>query len=323
MKPILLIDGMNIFVRSWAAFPQMSTHGYQIGGCVGFLKTLQRLVRELSPSAVYVAWEGGGSQRRRKLFPEYKMNKRPERLNRFYGEDIPDTEDNKKHQLLALLNMLRQIPVCQVYVDNCEGDDIIAFLCTGPFRSIDKIIVSSDKDMFQLLNDKTRIYSAHKKRIVTSEDVFNEYKIHVNNFALAKSLCGDTSDNIPGVKGVGYKTVSSKFPFLGKEDTVILQDLFNYAASHTSESVIYKRIYEEVNLVRRNWDLVHLDGSMLSADQISKLQNVLDTFVPKANRIELIRALMKEGINDFDVDRFFYDFLSVEGLNNIARTQHD
>ena len=66
----------------------MSSNGYQVGGCVGFLKTLQKLVRELSPTAICVAWEGGGSQRRRKLFPEYKLNKRPEKLNRFYGDDI-------------------------------------------------------------------------------------------------------------------------------------------------------------------------------------------------------------------------------------------
>lgn len=319
MSLVLLIDGMNLFVRSWAAFPQMSTHGYQVGGCVGFLKTLQKLVRELSPSSVCVAWEGGGSQRRRKLFPEYKLNKRPEKLNRFYGDDIPDTEKNKKHQLLSLLSMLKQTPVCQVYVDNCEGDDIIAFLCKGPFREDDKIIVSSDKDMLQLLDERTRIYSTHKKRIVTSEDVLKEYKIHVNNFAIAKALCGDSSDNIPGVKGLGYKTVSSKFPFLAKEETIILQDLLNYSASHTSESVIYKRVHSESQAVHRNWNLVHLDGSMLSADQTSKLQNAIDTFEPRANRIELIKTLVKEGINDFDVDKFFYDLKCVTATQNDLR----
>lgn len=308
MRPILLIDGMNLFVRSWAAFPQMSSNGYQVGGCVGFLKTLQRLVREISPSAVYVAWEGGGSQRRRKIFPEYKLNKRPAKLNRFYGTDIPDTEKNKKDQLLGLLSMLKQIPVCQVYVDNCEGDDIIAYLCCGPFREASKIIVSSDKDMLQLLNENTVMYSTHKKQIVTCEDVLKEYRVHVNNFAIAKSLCGDASDNIPGVKGIGYKTVSVKFPFLGNKDSVILQDVLNYAASHSAESVIYKRVYSESSAVHRNWNLVHLDGSMLSGDQISRVQNVIDTFVPRANRVELIKMLLKKGINDFDVSKFFYDF---------------
>lgn len=307
MRPVLLIDGMNLFVRSWAAFPQMSAHGYQIGGCVGFLKTLQKLVRDMQPAGVFIAWEGGGSQRRRKIFPDYKQNRRPEKLNRFYGDDIPDTEKNKKHQLISLLSMLKSVPVCQAYVDNCEGDDIIAFFCKGPFRNFDKIIVSSDKDMLQLLDNKTKIYSTHKKRFVTDDDVLKEYKIHVNNFAIAKSLCGDTSDNIPGVKGIGYKTLASKFPFLAKEETILLQDVLNFAVSHASESVLYKRVHTEAQLVQRNWDLVHLDGSMLSADQTSRLQNAIDTFEPHANRIGLIKSLIKEGINDFDVDRFFYD----------------
>ena len=314
MRPVLLIDGMNLFVRSWAAFPQMSSNGYQMGGCIGFLKTLQRLVRELQPSGVCIAWEGGGSQRRRKLFSDYKMNRRPEKLNRFYGDDIPDTEKNKQHQLIVLLNMLKSVPVCQVYVPNCEGDDIIAYLCKGPFRNNDKIIVSSDKDMLQLLDDKTRIYSTHKKKIVNKEHVLAEYKIHVNNFAIAKSLCGDTSDNVPGVKGLGYKTVSCKFPFLAKEDSVLLQDVLNYAASRSSESVIYKRVHNESEVVKRNWQLVYLDGSMLSGDQVSKIKNVIDTFEPTANRIELIRALVKEGINDFDIDRFFYDLNCIKGF---------
>lgn len=314
MRPVLLIDGMNLFVRSWAAFPQMSSHGYQIGGCVGFLKTLQRLVREMQPSGVCIAWEGGGSQRRRKLFPEYKLNRKPEKLNRFYGDDIPDSEDNKKHQLVSLLNMLKHVPVCQAYVPNCEGDDIVAFLCKGPFKDAEKIIVSSDKDLLQLLDDKTKVYSTHKKKFVTSDDVLKEYRIHVNNFAIAKALCGDTSDNVPGVKGLGYKTVSAKFPFLGKEESVILQDVLNYAASHSSESVIYKRVHTESSIVQRNWDLVYLDGSMLSADQMSKLENVINTFEPRANRIELIKSMVKEGINDFDVDRFFYDLNCIQGF---------
>ena len=307
MRSVLLIDGMNLFVRSWAAFPQMSSHGYQIGGCIGFLKSMQKLVRDIQPSSVYIAWEGGGSQRRRKIFPEYKQNRRPEKLNRFYGDDIPDTKINKNHQLISLLGMLKSIPVCQAYVDNCEGDDIIAFFCKGPFRDCEKTIVSSDKDMLQLLDDKTKVYSMHKKKIVTGDDVLKEYRIHVNNLALAKSLCGDTSDNIPGIKGLGYKTIASKFPFLAKEETIILQDIINYANSHSSESVIYKRVAAESDFVKRNWSLVHLDGSMLSADQTSRLQNVVDTFKPRANRIELIRALVKEGINHFDTDRFFYD----------------
>jgi len=314
--PILIIDAQNLFIRSWAAYPTMNKNGEQMGGCVGFLKSMQRITREIQPSRIYIVWEGGGSQRRRKLYSEYKMGRKPEKLNRFYGDDIPDSEQNKKHQLISLLGMLKFVPVCQVYVSDCEGDDTIAHLCSGPLRGEDKIIVSSDKDMYQLLNDKTRIYSLHKKKIVTAEDIFEEFRIRTHNFAIAKAICGDSGDNVPGVKGIGFKKVSSKIPILGGDQMVILQDVIDYCQSHVDESIIYRRIMDSVEDVRRNWRLVHLDGSMLSGDQVSKVQYVIDTFEPKTDRMGLIRALVKEGIEGFDIEGFFYDLKCVTATHH-------
>lgn len=294
----------------------MNKNGEQMGGCVGFLKSMQRITREIQPSQIYIVWEGGGSQRRRKLYSEYKMGRKPEKLNRFYGDDIPDSEENKRHQLITLLGMLKSVPVCQVYVSDCEGDDTVAHLCSGPFRGEDKIIVSSDKDMYQLLNDKTRIYSLHKKKIVTAEDIFDEFRIRTHNFAIAKAICGDSGDNVPGVKGIGFKKVSSKIPILGGDQVVILQDVIDYCQAHADESIIYRRIMDSVEDVKRNWKLVHLDGSMLSGDQVSKVQYVINTFEPKADRMGLIRALVKEGIEGFDTEGFFYDLKCVTAIRN-------
>lgn len=313
-RPILIIDGQNLFIRSWAAYPQMSTHGYQMGGCIGFLKTMKRITSEIQPSMVCIAWEGGGSRRRRSIYPDYKLGRRPEKLNRFYGNDIPESEENKKHQLITLLEMLKNVPVYQIYVSDCEGDDVIAFLCEGPFKLREKIVVSSDKDMYQLLSEKTKIYSLHKKSILTENDIFEEYRIKTHNFAIAKALCGDPGDNIPGIKGVGFKTASTKFPMLGSDSVIILQDVIDFCHSHSPESAIYRRILENVDDLKRNWRLVHLNGGMLSADQISKVQHVLDTFSPRVNRIGLIKMLVKEGISDFDVETFFYAFNCIDGI---------
>jgi DNA polymerase-1 len=310
-RPVFIVDGLNMFLRSYSAFPQMSSHGYQMGGCVGFLKSLQRLCREFQPSGVYVTWEGGGSQRRRKLYPEYKANRKPGKLNRFYGDDIPDSEENKQHQLMSLLGVLKNVPVCQIYVSDCEGDDIVAFLCRGPLRDRERIIVSADKDMYQLLDEKTKIYSLYRKKFITNEDLFEEFRIKSHNFALAKCLCGDDSDNIPGVKGLGFKSVAKKFPMLGSDDTIILQDLINY--SHTQKGEAYKRVVQNVDIVNRNWQLVHLDGSMLSADQMKRVEHVVDTFEPAVNKMGLLKILVKEGITDFDSEGFFYDLSCIEG----------
>ena len=291
----------------------MSSHGYQMGGCIGFLKTLRRIVLEIQPSAVYVAWEGGGSQRRRKLYPMYKLNRRPEKLNRFYEGDIPDTDENKNHQLITLLAMIKCMPVCQLYVSDCEGDDIIAWLCRLPFRNTPKVIVSSDKDLYQLLDKNTKIYSLHKKTFVDEPDVLVEFRVRAHNFALAKALCGDPSDNVPGIKGLGFKTVAKIYPFLGTEHEALLQDVLNYAAAHIDESIIHKRVVEQQD-DKRNWKLVFLDGSMLSSTQATSIEHVMNTFRPHSNRMELVKLLVREGIGDFDVESFFYSFNCIADL---------
>lgn len=321
-RPVLIVDGQNLFIRSWAAYPQMSSHGYQMGGCIGFLKTLRRIATELQPSQVCVAWEGGGSQRRRSIYPEYKLGRRPEKLNRFYGDDIPDSEENRKHQMIALLEMLKCTPICQVYASDCEGDDIVAFLCKGPFKEVSKVIVSSDKDLYQLLDKHTSIYSLHKKKVLSELDVFEEFRIKTKNFALAKAICGDPGDNIPGIKGLGFKTIAKKLPFLGLDEEILPQDLISFCHQHAPESITYRKILEEKAMIDRNWQLVHLDGGMLSHNQISKVQNAIDTFAPKVNRIGLIKALVKEGIPDFDVEEFFYAFNCVDKVGHSTGEQH-
>lgn len=286
----------------------MSTHGYQMGGCIGFLKSLKRIVTEIQPKAVYVCWEGGGSTRRRKLLSEYKLNRAPGKLNRFYEDDIPDSEENRKHQVLALVGMLKCVPVCQLYASDCEGDDLIAYLTCGPLRGTNKIIVSSDKDLYQLLDDNTKLYSLHKKSIITKETVLEEFRVQAKHFALAKALCGDPGDNVPGVKGVGFKTVSRIFPFLGLDDDVLLQDVLDYAHTHEDESRLYERIVKCQEDVKRNWRLVYLDGSMVPAHQQQLNSERVKNFVPQQDRVKMIKLLAKEGINDFDSADFFYAF---------------
>lgn len=290
----------------------MSKNGYQMGGTIGFLKTLQRLMFELQPSSVYVVWESGGSMRRRALYKEYKTNRRPSKLNRFYEDDIPDTDENRMHQVTVLLGMLKCSPVCQVYVPDCEADDVIAYLCRSTFKNDEKIIASSDKDFYQLLDEKTRAYSFHKKAYVTPADVLETFRVTSKNFALAKALCGDPSDNIPGVKGFGFKTIAKRFPVLGSDEDVILEDVFNYCRTHVDESSMYQRVLDAADDVKRNWQLVYLGTSSLSAHQVVKVNSIVSTFEPKANKMGLLRLLIKEGISDFDVDAYLYAFVGID-----------
>lgn len=311
-RPVMIVDSYNAFLRSYAAYPTMSSHGYQMGGTIGYLKTLGRIVGDFYPRAVYIVWEGGGSRKRRAIYSGYKMNRKPGKLNRFYEDDLPDTEHNKQHQVIKLLAFLKCIPVCQLYVADCEGDDVIAHLCKSTFKDDQKIIVSSDKDMYQLLDDKTRVYNLHKKVFKTAQNVFEEFKVTTTNFAIAKSLCGDQSDNIPGVKGIGFKRVAKLFPQLGLEEPVILNDVISYAHSHVDEGKAYKNVVEAESDVKRNYRLIKLSDTSLSISQANKIEHAISTFTPSSDKVAFIKLLVEEGIGDFDVESLMYSFKGID-----------
>jgi DNA polymerase-1 len=309
--PILFIDSLNLFLRSYAAYPSMSSHGFQIGGAVGYMKTLGRLIETLKPSRVYIAWEGGGSSRRRALFKEYKLNRKPVKLNRFYEGDLPDTVENKEQQIKILVELLMNVPICQIYVPDCEADDVIAHL-KNKYPNEQKYIVSSDKDFYQLLDDNTRIYNLHKKVILDKDYVLQEFRVTAQNFALTKTLSGDTSDNIDGVPGIGFKTAAKRFPMLGSDEEIYLDQIISYAATHKNESKIYEAVVNNEDKLKRNWKLVYLGGAMVSLGQQEKIENIITTYTPHSNKLNFIKKLIEHGIGTFDANSFFIELNSLE-----------
>ena len=186
-KPEIYIDGLNVFMRHFAANPSKSLNGQLCGGIFGMLKNIQTLSEKFKPSKIVVAWEGGGSLRRRNIDPNYKMGRRPIRLNRSeYNQDIPETVDDRNWQLKTLVNILYKTPVTQVYVDDCEADDIISYLVKTKKENIKKIIVTSDKDYYQLIDDNTQIWSPNKKHLIDQKYVIEKWGISPTNFCAAR-----------------------------------------------------------------------------------------------------------------------------------------
>ena len=142
-KPEIYIDGLNVFMRHFAANPAKSINGQLCGGIVGMLKNIQHLSERFSPQKIVVVWEGGGSVRRKTIDPNYKNGRRPVRLNRseLIGE-IPDTVENRDYQLKTLIKLLYKTPVTQIYVNDCEADDVISYLCKTKKNLIDYQIES-------------------------------------------------------------------------------------------------------------------------------------------------------------------------------------
>ena len=305
---ILLVDGLNLFTRHFVAHPATASTGKHVGGIVGFLYSIVEFVERFRPNHIFVIWEGGGSSRRRSIYSEYKKKRRPEKLNRFYDDDIPDTVENRNHQISTIVDILKQSPVNQIYIPDCEADDVIGYLCKYRFKDNRKLIISSDKDFYQLLNNNTIIYSPTWKKLVTSKDVLEKFGISPENFCLAKSICGDPSDNINGVKNVGFKTLSKRFPDFSKNKSLTIQDVVDTSADMVKEGTSLKaviNISESEDLIKRNWKLIYLDTLSLSSGQISKINYLIDNLDISRDKITMMRIFIREGIQTFNVDRFF------------------
>lgn len=307
-ETILIVDALNLFTRHFCAHPAMGINGEHVGGIVGFLYGIIHIIEDFRPSNVIIVWEGGGSSRKRAIFKEYKQNRKPTKLNRFYSDDIPDTVENRNHQVSVLVDIIKSLPINQIYIPDCEADDVIGYICKYKYRDIKKVIVSSDHDFYQLLDKKTIIYSPTWKKLVTSKDVKEKFGITPENFCLAKSVCGDAADNIKGVKGVGFKTLAKRFPCLSTKEEISASELVEIAKIEASEGSKLKsinNIAESLDLIQRNWKLIYLDTQNLSASQILKINHVTNTFNSDRNKIQVMRILIKEGIQSFNIDRLF------------------
>ncbi len=306
-RPTLLIDSLNLFTRHFIANPTISRNGEHIGGIVGFLKAIQLLSERFNPKNIFVVWEGGGSSRRRKIQSSYKNFRRPQKLNRFYSEEeIPDTLENRNWQIASLIKMLNFAGINQIYVADCEADDIIGFIARGKLDGNNKIIVSSDKDFYQLISDQTLQWSPGQKKIITKDDVFEKFGIFPENFCLVRSFVGDASDNIKGIKGAGFKSIVKRFPEIN-ESSLLIEDLIKIAVekSQSSKLKLYNEIAENQDVPIRNWKLMSLGYRNLSAFQVEKINHGLEKKSNKRNKLNFIREQGKIGIINFDVERFF------------------
>ncbi len=311
-NPVLIVDALNVFMRHFVANPTMSSLGHHAGGVVGFLKNLQLLSDRLCPSRIIVVWEGGGSTRRRSIYKDYKAKRKPQKLNRFYADDIPDTVKNKNDQVSILVSMLRYVPVSQVYVSDCEADDVISYIVKNVIKDSRCVIVSSDKDYYQLLSDNITQWSPGQKKFITKDDVAEKFGISVTNFCTARAIIGDDSDNLPGIKGAGFRTLAKRFPSLAGDEFISVDEIIKLSAELTASSKVklYQRIVSGDSVVRRNWKLMYLGTQNMSSSQVQKIEYLIDTFEPSQNKIGLMKRIVEEGLTTFDVDSFYMSMKS-------------
>ena len=304
---VLIVDGLNAFIRSYSVDQSLTIDGEKCGGTVGFLNCLKSWINKLNPDSVFICWDGAnGSIRRRSIFKEYKQNRKPF-LSR--GKTDDDSK-NKLWQLQTLVETLKFFPICQIYIDNCEADDVIYYL-VNKLKDSKKIIVSSDKDFYQLVDDNTTIYTLSKKIVLNKKAIKDDTGVWPVNFALYRSFIGDKSDNIEGVKGIGPKRVAKLFPFITEDKKYEMSDITNFI-NENQESKSYVRFNDEISKLERNFNLIKLDYNFLSLSQISQIDNTISTFKPKLSILDIRKKLIKAKISIPYIDSVITPFRSIQ-----------
>ena len=291
----LLVDGNALFKRAFAgAKDEYNSKGEHIGGVYQFLTLLRKLLTEDLYHRVYVFWDGNFSGKLRyDIYEPYKSGRGKDYKN---GTQPVDEEELKQRKLIW--EYLNELYVRQLKDEVIEGDDFIAYYCLTKKQNEKVTICTNDRDMAQLISEDVRIYFLDLKNYVDNSNFISYFCYKLENAALIKTMIGDNSDTIKGIKGLGVKTLLTLFPELTERELNIneiisiakekqeerlknkqkpLAVLDNIINSVT-EGVQGKRVYEINDM------LVNLKRPMLTEDGIRELEQLIDGTLDSSGR---------------------------------------
>ena len=221
MQKIFIVDGYSILFRTYYSVGDMSTSASTpIGGVFGFVRAILMLIQRHAVENLVIALDGGKKTFRSELYQEYKANRAaaPETLVPQFG---------------ILREFLETTNICHFQIDCFEADDIIASIVQKE-RTKNIAIVTSDKDLMQLVNANVSCLDFFKNKIYNEIDVVEKFGIEPKYIVDYLALLGDTSDNIPGVKGCGVKGATMLIKEFGCVEE-ILENIHNIQNSKMKE----------------------------------------------------------------------------------------
>ena len=208
-KKIALIDGYGFVFRAFHSLPPLTrSDKTPVGAVYGFTNMLIKLIASLNVSHLAVVFDAGSKTFRNEIYPEYKANRPP------CPEELIPQFPIVRQAALSL-----NIPIFEKV--GFEADDIIATLAKKYAKNdFDVVIVSSDKDLMQLVDDKITMYDAMKNRVIGENEVKEKFFVSPSKVLDVLSLIGDASDNVPGVKGIGVKTAAELIEQFGSLEEI-------------------------------------------------------------------------------------------------------
>ena len=268
MKRLAVIDGKSVFYRGYYAMPGLSTKdGTPTGGVFGFVTLAIELIKKLEPDYVAVAWDKKGTniRKRREIYPEYKAGRKK-------------APDDFYEQIPILQELLEAFGWPMYEIDDYEADDIMAtFAREAEGKGIETCLITSDLDALQVVSPLTKVFAMKNGlgniQEFTPESFEEKYGLKTEQFLDLKSLMGDSSDNLPGVPGVGQKTAVKLLQQYGDLDTIYahLDDIPGAAGRKLREgkesAYLTKdvaRLYFDVP-IKLDWDVADVDDCDFAA----------------------------------------------------------
>ena len=258
----LLVDGSNILELSSLGDKTISSNGKQVGGIQQFLLQIKILMMKANFRYVYVFWDGDNSGYYRYLVNEqYKSNRDKNFIvddglsdymkefnanikrmqNYIFNKKNKEKTDQQKkdkeifyEQREIIMSCLEELFVRQVVCDKVEADDLIGYYVKNKKPNERIVIMSNDRDLTQLIADDVIIYVQSTKKFINKKNHTEEMGYYYENVLLKKMICGDASDSIKGIKGVGEITLFKNFPQL-KERKVELEEIIDGARKINEE----------------------------------------------------------------------------------------
>ena len=302
-KRVLIIDALNMFLRAYIVDPSLSTNGEPIGGFKGSIKILQKLVRMTKPDGIVIVWDGpNGSRKRRSIDKNYKEGRKPIRLNRSIKSFSEEDEmENRIWQQTRAIEYFNEMPIVQVMIPEVEADDVISYLTRMThYDGWQKVIVSNDKDFYQLCDEETIVYRPTSDEVYNKKRIVEELGVHPRNMALARALVGDSSDNLPGIKAVGFKTIQRRLGFLGADKDYTIDDVVSYCEKVEKPLKFHHNIVEGHKKIEHNYKMMQLYSPMLSPQSKDFIRNAVENFDCNFNKIEIIKKMRDDGFGELN-----------------------
>lgn len=208
-NPLVLVDGSSYLYRAFHAFPPLTNkNGEPTGAMYGVLNMLKSLIAQVEPSHIAVVFDAKGKTFRDELFEQYKSHR-------------PPMPDDLRAQVQPLHTIIKALGIPLISIEGVEADDVIGTLAVQAAKDGKDVLISTgDKDMAQLVNEHIMLINTMTNTLLDRDGVIEKYGIPPELIIDYLALRGDSSDNIPGVKGVGEKTALALLQGIGSIQTI-------------------------------------------------------------------------------------------------------